>query len=155
MLISLAELGQNRTRERIKVGAQDDMMDLAELRTKKFTPFLPDDSQVNPGVYGAELAYWLAQQLASRGVITSYPESEDWGWYLNYTGRDGAEFAIHCGNVFGEDDLWLLSLRRYSRKMFGRDKPSFEKASVLINAIRDVLSNAGIATLDWRAGVLG
>lgn len=128
---------------------QNVLVDLVELRTNKFAPFLPDDSQVNPGVYGAELAYWLAQKLTSRGIVTSYPEHEDWGWYLNYVTVDGAKFAIHCGNVGGEDDLWLLSLRRYSRKMFGRDKPSFDQALVLVEAIRAVLVEAEIATQNW------
>lgn len=129
---------------------QDDLIDLVQLKSNRFAPILPDESQVNEGVYGAELAYWLAQSLASRGVITSYPEHEDWGWYLDYATVEGFEFAIHCGNIDGKDDLWLLSIRRYPRKMFGRDKPSFEKASVLIDAIREVLSEAEIPTQNWH-----
>jgi hypothetical protein len=27
--------------------------------SERFRPVLPDESQVNPGRYGAELAYWL------------------------------------------------------------------------------------------------
>jgi len=130
---------------------KNDTMNLLGLRTNKFAPFLPDDSQVNPGVYGADLAYWLAQRLASRGVITSYPEYEDSGWYLTHATSDGAEFAIHCANVDGRDDLWLLSLRRYSRKIFGRDKPSFDSASVLVSAVREVLVEAEIATQDLHS----
>lgn len=145
----------NGPQERIRVGSHEDLMDLVQLRSKRFAPFLPDDAQVNPGIYGAELAYWLAQSLASRGVITSYPEYEDWGWYLDYATSDGFEFAIHCGNVDGKDDLWLLSLRRYPRKMFGRDKPSFEKASALIDAIRVVLTEAEISTQNWHAVLPG
>jgi hypothetical protein len=128
------------------MSVRDDVVDLVELRTNRFAPFLPDDCQVNPGVYGAELAYWLAQQLALRGVVTSYPANEDWGWYPDYATDDGAEFAIHCGNVDGRDDQWLLSLRRYPRKMFGRDKPSFDKASTLLDAIRALLVDAEIET---------
>lgn len=89
-------------------------MDLVELRTDRFSPFLPDDSQVNPGVYGAELAYWLARKLASRGVFTSYPQCEDWGWYLDYVTNGGAKFAIYCGNIDGAKGVWLVSLRRYA-----------------------------------------
>jgi hypothetical protein len=37
------------------VGVRDDLIDLVEFRTNKFAPFLPDDSQVNPGVYGREI----------------------------------------------------------------------------------------------------
>lgn len=134
--------------ERGVVSAQDDLMDLVELRTDRFAPFLPDDAQVNPGVYGAELAYWMARKLASRGVITSYPQCEDWGWYLDYVTNDGAKFAIHCGNVDGVQDVWLVSLRRYAGKMFGRDKPSFDKASILVAAVRDVLADTEMAA-DW------
>ena len=130
------------------MGVQDDLIDLVELRTNKFAPFLPDDSRVNPGVYGAELAFWLAQKLAARGIVTSYPEYEDWGWYLDYASSDGSEFAIHCGNVDGKDDVWLLSLRRYTRKMFGRDKPSFNMAAALVKSIREVLVEAEIPVQD-------
>lgn len=37
-----------------------------------FKPFLPEEAQVNPNCYGAELAYWLAQKLAENGFVTSY-----------------------------------------------------------------------------------
>ena len=39
-----------------------------------FAPFLPDDAQVNPRVYGAELAFWLFRQLAARGIVTVLSE---------------------------------------------------------------------------------
>jgi hypothetical protein len=41
-----------------------------EFRSPLFTPFLSEDAQVNPGVYGAELAFWLAQRLAAIGIHT-------------------------------------------------------------------------------------
>jgi hypothetical protein len=50
-----------------------------DFESNMFSPFLPGDAQVNPGVYGAELAYWLSRQLAQRGMPTSYPQYEDWG----------------------------------------------------------------------------
>ena len=56
------------------------LRDIAEFRSTKFAPVLPDDSQVNPQVYGAELAFWLCTELAKRGIVTSYPNFEDWGW---------------------------------------------------------------------------
>ena len=99
-----------------------DSLDIAEFRSARFAPVLPDDCQVNPGVYGAELAFWLCSELAQRGVITSYPESEDWGWYIEYSAESGAEFAVDCGNVGGASDQWLLCLRRFGRKLFGRNK---------------------------------
>src|SRR5687767_7728831 len=117
--------------------------DIVEFRSQRFSPILPEDSQVNPHVYGAELAYWLCAELASRGVVTSYPVAEDWGWLIEYSADTGSEFAVHCGNVEGARDHWLLSLRRYGRKMFGRDKPPPSDAASLIEGIKALVENDG------------
>ncbi|HSW27782.1 MAG TPA: hypothetical protein VLJ62_33820, partial [Burkholderiaceae bacterium] len=60
-------------------------------------PFLPEEAQVNPGAYGYELAHWLSSELMEAGVSTSYPLSEDWGWFIEYIGGE-AEFMIGCGS---------------------------------------------------------
>ena len=125
------------------------LRDIAEFRSTRFAPVLPDDAQVNPQVYGAELAFWLCTELAKRGVMTSYPDFEDWGWFIEYSPPSGSEFAVHCGNVGGSKDHWLLSLRRYGRKMFGRDKPPYEEASPLIEGIRALLQGDAIFDLKW------
>lgn len=126
------------------------MRDLAEFRSRDFEPFLPDERQVNPEVYGAELAFWLARSLAERGVVTSYPGGEDWGWYLDFETAEGAKFAIHCANVGDDPRVWRLSLRRFGRKWFGRDKPPYSDAGALVTAVQQVLeAHAGIDHLDW------
>ncbi|NYE60008.1 hypothetical protein FHW58_001160 [Duganella sp. 1224] len=130
----------------------DTLKDIVEFRSIQFAPLLPDEAQVNPGVYGAELAFWLSTFLAGLGVITSYPQHEDWGWYVDYTTDSGAEFAIHCGNVDGSKDQWLLSLRPIPRKMFGRDKPPFADAAKLIAGIRTAvgaLNSASEVVWHW------
>ena len=125
--------------------------DLATFRSVRFTPVLPEESQVNPGRYGAELAFWLCTRLyQEHQVETSYPDYEDWGWRLSYTTEEGSEFAVHCGNIYGENDLWLISLRRYGRGFFWREKPSFSCARRLISALRGLLeSEEGITELEW------
>jgi hypothetical protein len=35
------------------------MQALVTFRSPRFRPVLPDECQVNPGCYGAELAFWL------------------------------------------------------------------------------------------------
>src|SRR5450830_1540935 len=95
------------------------LRDIVQFESKDLAPVLPEERQVNPNVYGAELAYWLCMELAKRGVVTSYPNEEDWGWFIEFLPGNGAEFAIHCSNVDGRRDRWLLSLRRHARKMFG------------------------------------
>lgn len=128
----------------------NDLMDLAEFTSPTFAPVLPDECQVNPGVYGAELAFWLCSTLARLGVVTSYPEYEDWGWYIEYSTRDGAEFALHCGNVSGSSDRWLISLRRFGRGLFGREKPLYSEAGRLVEAVKRVLeAEPDVSDLEW------
>ena len=126
--------------------------DLAGFRSPRFSPVLPEECQVNPGVYGAELAYWLCTRLyAEKGVATSYPDAEDWGWLLGWSTADGDEFALHCGNVDGTSDRWLVSLRRFGRKLFGRDKPDFARADDLVRAVRELLeAEESVTELEWR-----
>ena len=73
-----------------------------EFSSSKFVPLLPEDCQGNPGVYGFELAWWLAQALAARGVVTSYPLGEDWGWLIEYTNSEETEFTIGCSSMAEE-----------------------------------------------------
>lgn len=74
-----------------------------EFESDKFLPFLPEESQGNPGVYGFELATWLSKSLVHRGVITTYPLGEDWGWLLEYF-QDDLEVVLGCSSVCGEGD---------------------------------------------------
>lgn len=128
----------------------DTPLDIATFRSDRFVPFLPEECQVNPEVYGAELAWWLSAELARRGVVTSYPEYEDWGWYIEFITTTGSEFAVLCGNVTGCMDRWTLALRRHAKGIFGRDKPSYSEAAQLVSAIREALpSVARISDIEW------
>ena len=128
-----------------------DSREIAEFHSERFVPVLPDECQVNPQVYGMELAFWLCSELAQCGIVTSYPESEDWGWYIEYNADSGAEFAVDCGNVGGASDHWLLCLRRFGRRLFGRDKPPFSDATPLISRTRKILeTESSVSNLEWR-----
>ncbi|WP_156116769.1 hypothetical protein [Massilia sp. 9096] len=67
-----------------------------EFSSEKFLPTLPEACQANPGAYGFELALWLAQGLCRQGIVTGYPNGEDWGWCLEYDPADGLSFMIGC-----------------------------------------------------------
>ncbi len=128
----------------------DNLTDIAPFTSVKCEPILPEDCQVNPGVYGAELAYWLCTELGKKGIGTSYPQNEDWGWYIEFITESGSEFAIHIGNISGTKDQWLLSLRRYGRKIFGRNKPPITDAESLLSGIKQTLeSEPSISDLNW------
>jgi hypothetical protein len=127
-----------------------------DFQSELFRPFLPDDAQVNPRVYGAELVFWLSQALGQRGVMTSYPNYEDWGWFLEYITADGNEYWLCCANVYPEQDKWRCYLDPKARKIFGRDRAPADGAVLLMNALRDVLAGekriSGIRWSEERPG---
>lgn len=77
------------------------MMWRIEFSSAKFLPTLPAACQSNPGVYGFELALWLAQALGRRGIATSYPAPEDWGWLIEYALPEERSFMIGCASICG------------------------------------------------------
>lgn len=120
------------------------MREVATFRSRRFVPVLPDASQVEPGVYGAELAFWLAGKLAQRGIVTRYPVAGQGCWVLEYAAEEGAAFRVMCANVAGSDVHWRIAL--------GAEEPaSFGQAQPLVNALRFVL-HAGVPRqdIDWR-----
>lgn len=113
-----------------------------------FKPFLPDEAQVNPGCLGAELAWWLAAELARRGVFTSYPNYEDWGWFLQFN-VDEDEYWLCCGNAEGAEDRWRIFLEPQAKGFFGRRAP-VEPAGLLMAAVRELLEeNQAISEINW------
>ena len=67
------------------------LRDSARFESEHFAPVLPEDCQVSPGVYGAELAFWVSAELARSGIATSYPNSEDWGWFIEFMRESGSD----------------------------------------------------------------
>ena len=118
----------------------------------RFRPVLPEESQVNPGRYGAELAFWLSSELVREGVVTSYPNYEDWGWFIEYATADGDEFWLCCGNVDGTDDEWHCFLQPKGKGLFGRSTPADEKALPLMEALGRVLEKEPtVQGIEWEA----
>lgn len=115
-----------------------------------FEPFLSEDAQVNPECYGAELAWWLSKELAKKGVETSYPECEDWGWYLEYF-VDDDEYMIGCGSVTGSPNNWHIFLKCHSKGLFGKNKAPIQKAEPLLSGIQSLLSETDeISNIEWN-----
>lgn len=124
--------------------------------SERFRPYLPEDCQVNPGRYGAELAAWLSRELAGRGVITSYPNFEDWGWFLEYITESGEEYWLCCGNVEGEDARWTCFLEPKGRGLFGARKAVVQHARPLLDALRGLLDETPeVNEVAWAPGPAG
>lgn len=121
-----------------------------DFESKMFSPYLPDEAQVNPGVYGAELAFWLSRQLAQRGALTSYPQPEDWGWYIEYKTEDDYEYWLCCANRDGAPDKWCCYLEPKAKSLFGRNKAPAEGARPLMRALGDLpREEPGISNVTW------
>jgi hypothetical protein len=122
-----------------------------EFSTDKFTPYLPEDAQQNPGAYGFELAAWLARGLAQRGMNTSYPVGEDWGWFIEYL-LDGTEVMIGCSSEAKEGDgysghpvSWRIFVRQpKSLKQRLQRVPESPKLAELATAVQALLEREGI-----------
>ncbi|MCI0696618.1 hypothetical protein L0337_32025 [candidate division KSB1 bacterium] len=121
-------------------------------KSERFRPVLPDESQVNPGRYGAELAFWLCAELAKAGVVTSYPNYEDWGWFIEYTTESGDEYWLCCGNLDESDHEWMCFLEPKGKGIFGGKKAPLENAAPLLRALAQVLeSEISISDIQWSA----
>jgi hypothetical protein len=123
-----------------------------EFESSLFSPFLPDDCQVNPGRYGAELAFWLSKKLAEAQIFTSYPNFEDWGWFIEYINESGEEFWLCCANVDGSNTKWMCRFEAKGKGVFGRKKPLIEKARQLVDAVKSILhSEPEIKNVNWNS----
>lgn len=118
-------------------------------KSNAFKPFLPEDSQVNPEGYGAELAFWVCKALASKNIFTSYPDYEDWGWYIDFS-VDENEYQLCCGNMECSSTEWQLSLEPYSKGLFGRNKSPIDQAKPLLDALHLIPEEAEeITDINW------
>ena len=137
-----------------EVGADPRLMWRIEFESAKFLPFLPEESQANPGVYGFELAAWLSEALARRNVITTYPFGEDWGWLLDYV-EDNVGFNIGCSSVSSEEEgyqgtpltwsIFVDSRKSMKQRLAGVDVGG--RLQALSAQITAVLKSEGIT---WR-----
>jgi hypothetical protein len=118
--------------------------------SERFRPVLPEDCQVNPGRYGAELAFWLCAELAREGVVTSYPNYEDWGWFVEYSTDEDDVFWLCCGNVEGTDREWHCFLQPMARGILRRSKPRMEQAVPVMDALaRALAAEPSIDDVRW------
>ncbi|MCG8426678.1 MAG: hypothetical protein MI754_04890 [Chromatiales bacterium] len=120
-----------------------------EFKSDLFKPFLPEDAQANPECYGAELAWWLSRELAKRGIYTTYPVGEDWGWFIEYFVNDN-EYWLCCCNTEGSSNHWLVYLDCKAKSLFGRNKAPVSVAQPLLKALSALLSETSrIENIVW------
>ena len=133
-------------------------MRTVEFASAKFLPFLPEECQANPGVYGFELALWLSQTLAKAGIVTSYPLGEDWGWLIEYIDGE-SEITIGCSSVAAESEgytgapiLWrvFVTQPRSLLKRLKAQAPS-ETVARIFTAVQRALAAEGLSVHETEA----
>jgi len=114
-----------------------------------FKPYLPEECQVNPNLFGFELANWLSQQLAHKGIVTSYPNEEDFAWYLSWSDDAKRALLIFCGGSLEESQYqWQIFLKE-SRGWFSKQKISNQEIEGFYQIIITILKeNAITATVE-------
>jgi len=66
-----------------------------------FHPEPGEDEATNPGVYGKQLAHWLAQRLQAHGYASTEVIPEDWGWSV-VCARKPLLLWVGCGSLASE-----------------------------------------------------
>jgi hypothetical protein len=120
-----------------------------EFESSEFLPFLPEEAQSNPGVYGFELASWLSRGLAKKNLATPYPLQEDWGWLIEHAPDDVVRL-VGCSSVCGEGEGYEGKSITWS--IFVEQKKSAKESA---RAITEQLQRAISALLEgeqiaWR-----
>ncbi|NRF71376.1 hypothetical protein HLB44_30765 [Aquincola sp. S2] len=118
----------------------------------KFLPFLPEECQENPGVYGFELALWVAQRLIEAGIASGYPFGEDWGWFVECI-DDQAEIRIGCSSVSNEGDgytgeaiTWRIFIKQLVSLMQRlKGTPTSPSVKTIARTLQVALEAEGIA----------
>ncbi len=68
-------------------------------KSSKFEIEPGEDQDINPGIYGRQLAVWLKQRLEESGFVVEAINKEDWGRCL-VCQRDPFMLWVGCGNVW-------------------------------------------------------
>ena len=74
-------------------------------QSKKFKLETNEDEYTNPGIFGKECAYWLADELKKNGYTIKEIVPEDWGWCITLDGFDRYLYWIGCSGEYYDDKL--------------------------------------------------
>jgi hypothetical protein len=102
------------------------MAHVVSFRTSKFDVSAETPNPINP-IAGQSVLAWLRTELAKAQYTATEPDTEDWGWYIDVTGKDGSYLVGASADADGStpDVEWVIQVHRHrsmSDKLFGRNK---------------------------------
>jgi hypothetical protein len=113
-------------------------------RTSLFNLSKVHEHFINPCCFGEDLADWFGDRLTPKGVQTSTPYQEDWGWELPV--KLGADSYYLCmsgnadrpGNNEGEWRIIVQKRRSIWERLTGRGKITVDDP--LLKLLEQILS---------------
>jgi len=120
-------------------------------RSKDFRPLRPEEDQVNPGVYGEELARWVSGRLAETEGIEPRVDFEDFAWLVELPLGDATAWLL-CANEYGSDDVWMIDVREAPRLLgwLRRSKLPADAILDLCTKIHTILAaEQSISEIEW------
>jgi len=110
-----------------------------EFRSDKFPPYVGEEDQVNPNIWGKRLAEYLEITLRKQGIETEEIYSEDWGWSVPIK-NDEFTMWIGCGHYQEYENGYLCfvepskpTIRKWFKKIDIRDR--IENVTNALNSI--------------------
>lgn len=127
-------------------------------RSAAFKPQRPEEDQVNPGVYGEELASWLAERIMEAEGLKSRVDFEDFAWLVELPLGDGTAWLL-CANEYGSDEIWMIDIREAPRLLGWLRRSKLPLAAVfdLSKKLQAILvAEPSISEIEWfRTGKRG
>ena len=128
------------------------MKTFVEFRSDKFPALPGEEEQINPGIWGKRLAYFLREGLRGEGIETGEAICEDWGWIVPVVNPE-FDLWIGCGNQGnGEEFLCFIEPSKpYIRKFFIKKIETAPRINALQAAMEKVLEKEpAIRDIRWR-----
>ena len=124
------------------------MKTCVEFRSDRFPAYPDEEQQINPGIWGKQLAEFVSAGLKSRGIAAGKPVAEDWGWLVPIE-NESFPLWIGCANY---DDGFLCFIepskpfiRRYFKKI-----STESQVSAVAKALDSLLaSEASVGDVRW------
>lgn len=117
---------------------------------------------INPCCFGEDLAAWLRDRLAERGIVAHQPDQEDWGWYTGTSYRGIHYFIAIGGNAdesrpgsnWGEWRVSVDKVRSLWARLRGQHPMTRDDAlgGIVRQILEDEPSFTGLRTEDERTG---
>jgi len=106
----------------------------------------PREYFINDCCFGDDVARWLADLLQSRGLTTTEPDQEDWGWYFDvcfaesryFVGIGGAPDEEVSASNQGQWRLIVEKHRTLRQKLSGSNKLRDDDA--FVGVLKDIVS---------------